>query len=64
MLVAKNKPEHDWIGDVELVERLNIHLYSPINNLGALIYMAKILESETPTILQTTAIKNRHFANY
>ena len=63
MLVAKNKSEHDWIGYVKVVERFNIHLYPPINDLGALIYMAKILESETSTILQTTASNKRHFAN-
>lgn len=62
MLIAKNKPKHNRVGNVKFIKWFNIHLYSPIVDLGALIYMNEFSKNAFMQILQTTAVKNRHFA--
>ncbi len=62
MLIAKNKPKHNRVGNVKFIKWFNIHLYSPIVDLGALIYMNEFSKNAFMQILQTTVIKNLHFA--
>ena len=62
MFVAKNKPEHNWVGNVKFIKRFYIHLYASIIDLGAIKYKLKFSKDKTLTILQSTVVKNRRFA--
>lgn len=64
VLIAEHKPEHKRIGNVEFVKGFNDHLYSPITELGVLIYKHEFPKSGFLQILQPTVIRKRHFATY
>ena len=61
--VANLQSLDNRIGNVRFAKRFNDLLYSPIIVLGKLMCICKESKNIFLQILQTTVIKNRHFAN-
>ena len=60
VFVAKNKTEHDWIGDVMVVKRLYVHNYTSVKFRGSNL-QRKNLEKQNFANFATNRLQKRSF---